>query len=85
MVDLLAGDRLVLTSDGVHSFVDDLASLLTLAAPPQNVADAAAEAVTRAGKPDTHTLVVVDLASWRSRHQRGITGRRATLLRCTIP
>lgn len=61
-VDLRQGDRLVLTTDGVHSVVDDLAPLLTAAASPQEVADAVAAAVARAGEPDNHTIVVLDLA-----------------------
>lgn len=60
-VDLRPGDRLVLTTDGVHSHVEDLASLLTLSAGPQQVADATAAAVAGAGEPDNHTVVVVDL------------------------
>lgn len=60
-VDLRPGDRLVLTTDGVHSFVDDLASLLTATASPQDVADAVAAAVSDAGEPDNHTIVVADL------------------------
>lgn len=61
VVELLPGDRLVLTTDGVHSFADDLAPLLTQAAAPQDVADAVAAAVVVAGEPDNHTIVVVDL------------------------
>ncbi|MCW2736060.1 MerR family transcriptional regulator [Nocardioides sp.] len=61
VVDLRRDDRLVLTTDGVHSFVDDLAPLLTMAAAPQAVADAVAVAVGEAGEPDNHTVVVVDL------------------------
>jgi len=62
VVDLRPGDRVVLTTDGVHSFVDDLATLLTGTAGPQDVADAVAAAVREAGEPDNHTVVVVDLA-----------------------
>jgi protein phosphatase len=62
VVDLHPGDRLVLTTDGVHSHVDDLAPLLTEASPPQDVADAVAKAVREAGEPDNHTTVVADLA-----------------------
>lgn len=60
-VPLRPGDRLVLTTDGVHSYVEDLDVLLTVAAPPQEVADAVADAVATAGEPDDHTIVVVDL------------------------
>lgn len=62
VLDLRAGDRLVLTTDGVHSFVDDLEPLLTATAGPQDVADAVATAVAQAGEPDNHTVVVVDLS-----------------------
>jgi PPM family protein phosphatase len=51
----------VLTTDGVHSHVDDLAPLLLSDAAPQPVADSVAAAVAGAGEPDNHTVVVVDL------------------------
>lgn len=60
-VDLRPGDRLALTTDGVHAYVDDLASLLTMLARPQQVADAVADAVADTGEPDNHTVIVVDL------------------------
>lgn len=60
-VDVRPGDRLVLTTDGVHSYVDDLADLLTATATPQEVADRVAAAVSAAGEPDNHTIVVADL------------------------
>lgn len=59
---LRPGDRLVLTTDGVHSYVDDLAPLLTMGSHPQQVAEAVADAVADAGEPDNHTVVVVDLS-----------------------
>jgi protein phosphatase len=61
-VGLEPGDRLVLTTDGVHSIVDDLTALLTSAATAQQVADEVAAAVVAAGEPDNHTIVVVDLS-----------------------
>ncbi|WP_165355251.1 MerR family transcriptional regulator [Nocardioides oleivorans] len=61
-VPLRAGDRLVLTTDGVHATVDDLAPLLLASSPPQEVAEAVADAVASAGEPDNHTVVVVDLS-----------------------
>jgi serine/threonine protein phosphatase PrpC len=56
------GDRLALTTDGIHSVIADLPALLTSPANPQQVADAVADAVTAAGEPDNHTVVVVDLS-----------------------
>lgn len=61
-LDLLPGDRLVLSTDGVHSYADDLDALITAEAAPQEVADAVAAAVVAAGEPDNHTVVVADLA-----------------------
>lgn len=61
-VGLEPGDRLVLTTDGVHSHVDDLVPLLTSPAPAQQVADEVANAVADAGEPDNHTIIVVDLS-----------------------
>lgn len=57
------GDRLVLTSDGVHAVVDAavLTGLLVADAPPGDVAASVRDAVRAAGEPDNHALVVVDL------------------------
>ncbi|MGN0062916.1 MAG: MerR family transcriptional regulator [Nocardioides sp.] len=60
-VELLPGDRLVLTTDGVHAYVEDLAPLLAGPGSPQEVADAVADAVSAAGEPDNHTVVVAEL------------------------
>ena len=62
VLDLRPGDRVVLTTDGVHSYAGDLAPLLLADAAPQEVADAVAAAVVEAGEPDNHTVVVVDLS-----------------------
>ena len=61
-VGLEPGDRLVLTTDGVHAVVKNLAVLLAAPDAPQQVADEVADAVARAGEPDNHTIVVVDLS-----------------------
>lgn len=61
-VGLEPGDRLVLTTDGVHSPVEGLAVLLTSPATAQQVADDVADAVVAAGEPDNHTIIVVDLS-----------------------
>ncbi|WP_109509954.1 MerR family transcriptional regulator [Nocardioides speluncae] len=57
------GDRIVLTTDGVHREVDpaDLAAILVAPGTPANVADAVADAVAEAGAPDNWSVVVVDL------------------------
>lgn len=60
-VALQPGDRLVLTTDGVHAVVDDLDELLSRPLGAQAVADAVGAAVVAAGAPDNHTVVVVDL------------------------
>lgn len=62
-VELRPGDRLVLTTDGVHAVLDP-ASLSCLVAgerEPQSVADDIGAAVEELGSPDNHTAVVVDI------------------------
>lgn len=63
VVDLRAGDRLVLTTDGVHAVLapQALAELAGSAEDPQRVAEMIGGAVAAAGEPDNHTVVVVDL------------------------
>jgi serine/threonine protein phosphatase PrpC len=62
--DVLPGDRLVLTTDGVHATLDapELDALLLSPGTPDDVAAAIGAAVTTAGEPDNHTALVVDLA-----------------------
>ena len=61
--DARSGDRLVLTSDGVHAVLpaDELAEILG-GSDPQDVADRLVAAVEAAGAPDNFALVVADLA-----------------------
>lgn len=58
------GDRVVLTTDGVHARLTAaaLADLLLADAPAQDVADAVVAAVEAAGADDNLTVVVLDLA-----------------------
>ncbi|MEQ4498121.1 PP2C family protein-serine/threonine phosphatase, partial [Nocardioides kribbensis] len=58
------GDRLVLTTDGVHGRVGPavLADLLAGGGDPQEVADAVVAAVEAAGADDNLAVVVVDVA-----------------------
>ncbi len=60
-VRLQRGDRLVLTTDGIHSHIDDLGLLLASPLPAQQLADQVGDAVAASGEPDNHTIVVVDL------------------------
>ena len=60
--ELRAGDRLVLTTDGVHAHLDDLERLLAEVGDAQELADRVADAVTALGEPDNHTIAVVDVA-----------------------
>jgi serine/threonine protein phosphatase PrpC len=65
MSDVRAGDRFVLTSDGVHSVVgaDELSSLMLLDADPETVASGIADAVVSAQAPDNYSLVVIEVAA----------------------
>lgn len=61
--DVRSGDRLVLTSDGVHAVLpaEELAEVLG-GGDPETVADRVVAAVEAAGAPDNFALVVADLA-----------------------
>ncbi|MEX0427950.1 MerR family transcriptional regulator [Nocardioides sp. DS6] len=69
LVDLRSGDRLVLTTDGVHAVLgaDPFRTLLMAEATAQQVADALAAAVESAGAPDNHSVVVADLSEAQAR------------------
>ncbi len=57
------GDRLVLTTDGVHAVLEPgaLTALLVATTSPESVVEAVRDAVRLAGEPDNHAMVVVDL------------------------
>ena len=57
------GDRLVLTTDGVHGCLDPaaLTDLLVVPASPEEVAAGVEEAVLAAGAADNYAVVVIDL------------------------
>lgn len=61
--DVRAGDRLVLTSDGVHAVLPaaELTELLQGEAPLEELVARVAAAVEAAGAPDNYALVVADL------------------------
>lgn len=61
-VTVAFGDRLVLTTDGVHSLFpeSDLAGLLS-GTDPQVVAEAVATAVEAAGAPDNYAIMCLDI------------------------
>ena len=60
---VVAGDRFVLTTDGVHSVLQprQLAELLLMPGSPDAVAEAVEAAVLSAGAPDNYGVVVVDV------------------------
>lgn len=58
-----SGDRLVLTTDGVHAVLEPgrLTDLLVAGDSPGDTVAAVRDAVRAAGEPDNHAMVVVDL------------------------
>jgi protein phosphatase len=63
-VDLLPGDRILLSSDGLHGVVADASLAQTLDSHPEATDACAAliEAALQAGGPDNITAVVIDIA-----------------------
>jgi serine/threonine protein phosphatase PrpC len=64
-VDLLPGDRILLSSDGLHGVVDDASLARTLDSHPEATDACAAliEAALQAGGPDNITALVIDIAN----------------------
>lgn len=62
-VDLLPGDRILLSSDGLHGVVDDeaLAQILSSHPGPEDACAAMIDAAMQAGGPDNITAVVVNI------------------------
>lgn len=62
--DVRAGDRLVLTTDGVHGPIatDRFATLIAQQTDAESVADTIVDAVRAAGAEDNYALVIVDAA-----------------------
>ncbi|TAK15517.1 MAG: serine/threonine-protein phosphatase [Acidobacteria bacterium] len=64
-VQLAAGDRLLICSDGLSSVVspDEIQLLLADGAPPEATAAALIDAANEAGGPDNITVVIIDVES----------------------
>ena len=61
-VTVRAGDRLVLTTDGVHAVLpDDVLAALLSAPAAASAVERVADAVRAAGEPDNHAIVAVDI------------------------
>ena len=61
-VTVQAGDRLVLTTDGVHAVLpDDVLAALLSAPAAASAVERVADAVRAAGEPDNHAIVAVDI------------------------
>jgi serine/threonine protein phosphatase PrpC len=59
-IELEAGDRMLLTTDGVHEAVTDMAALVATADPERAIAEILAEARQLGGDNATAALVVID-------------------------
>lgn len=62
-VALLSGDRILLSSDGLHGVIDDdaMAAILDSETDPADACAALIEAALQAGGPDNVTAVVIDI------------------------
>ena len=62
--EALAGDRYLLSTDGLHSVLDEqeLREVLETAATPQEAVDELVQRVHKAGAPDNLSCVVIDAA-----------------------
>ena len=63
-VELLPGDRILLSSDGLHGVVDEssLAQILDSHPEPDDACAALIDAAKQAGGPDNITAVVIDIS-----------------------
>jgi serine/threonine protein phosphatase PrpC len=62
-IELLAGDRLLICSDGLSSVVpnEQIQALIAAGSPAQDVAAALIDAANEAGGPDNITVVIIDV------------------------
>lgn len=73
-IDVEAGDRLLLCSDGLHGMVEDPAiqAIMTRTADPQRCASQLVNEAIAAGGNDNVTVVVVDIEGKREAHRKKI-------------
>lgn len=64
-IQLIAGDRILICSDGLSSVVpnDQIHSLISAGTSPKDVSTALIEAANEAGGPDNITVVIIDVES----------------------
>lgn len=71
-IDVQAGDRLLLCSDGLYGMVEDeqIAALMNRTADPQRCASQLVNEAIAAGGADNITVVVVDVVGQREKHRK---------------
>lgn len=76
-INVSAGDRLMLCSDGLYSMVEDAAIQETMysVADPQQCADALVDAALAGGGTDNVTVVVVDIVGYSAQRTRRFARR----------